>query len=359
MHIDTIRAALRGVFPDPQADITEDNIQHIARSLVTSSAPEARQLGEALGIPAEMAGWPAPVAPAPDGHTYLMAMATHTRHTPSGAHQFTGELPCVRVQLPEDGEPVIHTAIGTVYAGDHKLYNRKVAQAHMDDACRDFLGIKPFKVARIDAITPARGMGRFGAIAVYVVYSDRPALKGRKTVRTEDGVAMERVPVCYILEAGMATGEARVLYTAPDFGQIIRRSWYQPTPWSKATHYYKGHLRLRPDGEQVAALNVEVHETNKANSKPYMQVDVLYQPLGEADICEPALLTFQAACRVAAIATARRELVPGMGSLTPLFGAIGLTYSWSQKPVQLALPPPPPELAPETKPEEPAAPEQE
>jgi hypothetical protein len=324
-----LRNALQGAFADPKAahlaisqvdDAVVDDVAGILACMPQHG--EVRALCQALSIDRKPPRALSEYCMA-DGKTYYFAHATHTRHTSEGQHEFTGDLPMVRITLPSLGPNYaldtthaesIDTAIGMVYPGDRLLLCLEDAQKYVDDQEAGTT------LSRVDLITPARYAGsRFGAIAVYLLY-------------VGDKIAH------YVLEAGMATGEPRVLYWGPDFKKpITRRSWYAPTMWSKDAHYYVGSLKLTPDMQDIDTLSVDVHpEKPTKASKPYVSVRVSYAKYAEGAsprVLSPALLTLEAACRVAAIAMARREQVPEMGILTPLFAQLGeARFAWSRLP---------------------------
>src|SRR4029077_8046228 len=93
----------------------------------------------------------------------------------------------------------------------------------------DYLGYRP---PRIDLITPARAANtRFGAIAVYLGYRNKA----------------DRGPSFYLLEAGTATGDAKMIYFSPSMKPITSvTSYYLPTPFVTMRNTYSGGLTMKP-----------------------------------------------------------------------------------------------------------------
>ena len=180
-----------------------------------------------------------------------------------------------------------------------ELYNQKY---------REFLG---FEVASVWLTTPARYFGsRFGAIATYELM---------------DGEAERRA---WILEAGMATGEAMVLYTSPHGQPIERVSWYQPTPFSAPTNWYRGAATFDEAGPR--SLHVQVSTpAEREQKKSHVEVAVAYEAVAQAEApAVPAQITAEAAMRVAAIAVARGDMNPVYLALAPF----GHGLDWVKRP---------------------------
>lgn len=123
----------------------------------------------------------------------------------------------VRVTLPGTLPETIATAVGDVAPGAHLLTT-------VDEVAHKFGAHIDGEVDRVDLITPARLHGsRFAAVSVYLGYR-----AGRGDL-----------PSFYVLEAGMATGEPKVLFFAPELDhRIVSQSGYRPTPFSDANHVY-------------------------------------------------------------------------------------------------------------------------
>jgi hypothetical protein len=262
---EAMRGLVRQTFPDRKAPAPSDDLT----SLVIDALPEearaaigiakgvalgaeqiremvARRLGEARGIDQ---------ADHTDLASYFIAEARHTRNGP-GTHEFVAHLPMVRIELFEDRVTDFETAFGTVFAGDHKL--------NTVNAVRDkYAEVLAFPITRVFLTTPARyGGARFGAIATYELVDDRAETHA------------------WILEAGMATGEAMVLYTSQHGQPIERLSWYKPTPFSAETNWYRGMTTFRPNGGGPETLVVQVSTPEERKQKQFhMEVAVRYQKL--------------------------------------------------------------------------------
>lgn len=192
--------------------------------------------------------------PSTDKGRYYWAHATHTRETPAGFSPFVGELPMVRVTLPAQVPKSFSTCIGQVLPGDHLVDT--VLEANQKYA--RFLS-QP--IGRLDLITPPRQGVRFGAISVLLGYAK----------------ATDKTPFCYILEAGTATGQPKVLYLGKTIASTINAySGYQPTPFACPSHAYLGKLTLA--GDDPKTLQVTSREVDGGVSKPpYIDVTVDFQ----------------------------------------------------------------------------------
>lgn len=317
--ISTIAGLLRTAFPDPKVQITTLAVEGVLRAL-RSVASDAPEMFAGHGIDLDGDGvpdlsWPRDILGATDKRIvdYWLGNAVHSRVAPIKS-SFAATLPMVRVLVDDSWEAeAIATAIGTVFAGDHKLYSRTVAEEYLSEVSAALDVVLP-KLERVECVTPARVAGaRFGAISVYIFSG-------------------EHGPFAYSLEAGMATGEARVLYFSPNLKQgILRRSGYTPTPFSTFEQYYYGLFAINPTTHEPEQLDVEVRSAMQAEM--HMQIIVEYTKVTDPQCVYPAVLTLQAACRVAAIAEASGMPFKDVGPLLPLFAALGRDqYAWRQKP---------------------------
>lgn len=306
------------------------------RSLLQRTFPDPRCLPSNTMIAAFLAGLPPEAQLAVCGATFLAeeilgthpdedpavacyytAQATHTRLRAPGKHSFTGTVPYVRVMLPEgdetDAGTDISSKLGMVYAGDHKLHSvRRIRQKY------DFM--LKYALKRVELITPARYPvhfgSRFSAVAVYALYDDSDALRS------------------YILEAGMATGEAMVVYIAPQLHQkIVRTSWYKPTPFSDEKNTYVGEA-LWFQTAHLQRVDVAVHSGPSQGSdtppatEPHLRIVADFSLLESPEPTLPAKLTAEAGLRVAAIAKAMGTKDVLMLALAPF----GEALDWIQKP---------------------------
>jgi hypothetical protein len=247
-----------------------------------------------------------------DPATYYLAEATHRRATAAPRDAFVGHLPVVKVPAPQTGTATIRTGGGDVLSGDHLVYS-------VEDVSSKFANALGYQPARVDLITPPRLWGsRFGAVAAFVGYRDPNG-----------------PPSFYLLEAGMATGEPKVLFFAKTMDTtIVDWTNYTPTPFSAPDHRYEGKLVVTPQGEPVSLCVKAFRKPKNGNAferDPYVQVDVSYvKQTGPSELV-PAAITAAAALRVAAIADAI-----GMDPFDPFTGLmadLGLALPWIQKPV--------------------------
>lgn len=221
----------------------------------------------------------------------------------------------VRITLPNTQKHVMaDTALGQVIDGDHKLYSlevfRNYYQGHIDD------------VARVDLITPVRLNGRrFAAVAIYLVYR-----KPKNPLVMVDAPA----PSAFVFEAGMATGEPMVLYASKDGDTINRKAGYNPTPFSSVDHSYRGSLKMNRD--EPEAFEVEIRK-DKNDEEPFFRLSATLERRDDLVPVNPLSLTLQAALRVCAIADARGETVPDLGSLTGILAPLGRAhFAWNKIP---------------------------
>lgn len=190
-----------------------------------------------------------------DKGRYYWVTAVHTRKTPSGFQPFTGELAMARVTLDKDKPKTFRTAFGKIFPGDHLIDT--VFEANQKYASH--LG---YEIKRLDLVTPARDGLRFGAISAFLGYRN----------------AKDKAPSCYILEAGTATGQPKVLYLGKQLGQPINAySGYRPTPFACPDHAYFGTLTVT-NGDDPERLHITSREVDGSVSKPpYIDVDIRFK----------------------------------------------------------------------------------
>lgn len=186
--------------------------------------------------------------PGGDKVRYYWIEATHTRQHPDGFQPFVGQLPMVRVSLPAKDPQPVETAIGTFEPPDHLI-------ATVYEANDKFASALGYPLARVDVITPPRQVLRFGAISVMLGYKDAAG-----------------APTCFILEAGTATGQAKVVYLGKTLDtKIDRYSGYKPTPFSCPDNAYTGTLAL--NGDSPGTLHVTARKIQGGVSQPpYMDL---------------------------------------------------------------------------------------
>ncbi|MEY4577361.1 MAG: hypothetical protein RL701_2064 [Pseudomonadota bacterium] len=268
---DLVRAHLRQAFPDAHIDATDIEgcvlaLQRRGQLGPEEKAPFAastlapyRDALDAFAATLAVGSWNADgeqhtARHAGDALDYYWAHAKHTRKSPAGYAPFEGHLALVRVRLPERTPRRFSTPIGTVEPADHLLGS--VFEAN--DKYAQPLG---YALQRLDLITPPRQLLRFGAISVLLGYRSATGL-----------------PTCFILEAGTATGQAKVLYLGKTLSTTInRRTGYQPTAFSCSDNAYTGKLTVAGDEPlrlQVTARDIIAGTTSAA---PYMEIDVHFE----------------------------------------------------------------------------------
>lgn len=186
-----------------------------------------------------------------DKTRYYWAQATHKRETPNGFEPFVGELAMARVSLPPTTPGRINTAIGTIEPADHLIDT--VFEANQKYAKN--LG---YSLERVDCITPTRQGVRFGAVSVLLGYRKKK----------------DPLPSCYILEAGTATGQPKVLYLGLTIGSTINAySGYQPTPFACPSHAYLGTFTM--NGDEPKNLHISSRTvTGGVSQQPYIDVSI-------------------------------------------------------------------------------------
>lgn len=299
--VDAMKCVLDATFPDPRFPCSKE-----LAAVALSVLPEELQTSVVGEVLAPLAGQPAHRR---DRQVigYYEARARHTRR---GVSQFVGRLPMAWINLPPGVED-IETELGICFAGDRKFPSLKELKAHYENP-----GLVDYAIAHATLLTPPRYYGaRFGAIATYMLYDAHNALRG------------------YVLEAGMATGEAVVTYYGGAPGEeITRQSWYQPTPFSNDKNYYRGRATFDKEGKP-SGLHVEVCTAPRADA--HVHVTVGYIEASNPDPVWPAKLTAEAAGRVAAIGEKLGKPV-GSGLANLLAPALAEwarnTLEWETKP---------------------------
>lgn len=209
-----------------------------------------------------------------DPISYYWVEATHTRQTPAGYQPFVGELAMVRASLPARERRRFNTVVGTVEPSDHLIAT--IFEAN--DKYQKALG---YPLARLDVITPPRQLLRFGAVSLYLGYRDATAL-----------------PSCYILEAGTALGQPKVLYLGKTIDTKINRiSGYQPTAFSCADNAYTGEIQL--NGHEPVRLHItarDIMDRGTKSAPPYMDLNVRFtRQTGSVTSIWPGFLIARAA----------------------------------------------------------------
>jgi hypothetical protein len=308
------------------------------KSALQHAFPSSRVTPHIVGLVADLLH--APPAPPPPGraattmetapitrrvhekeHKLYLGQATHHRvKSPAPASrpmesEFMLELPIVRVPLPDKltaENTRISTEIGDVdFSNDHLLGSVDLLAAKYVGP--GYLAARP---ARVDLLTPARALGtRFGAISVYLGYKN----------------ATDKGPSFYILEAGTATGDAKMVYFSPDMKPIPSvTSYYLPTPFVSMRNTYSGGITMQaaPNEDEPATLLVESRAPGEKD--PYITVTVHYKRSPEIELPVPVELIADAAARVALVA---REMgVPSGEPLERVLADLAKSYYWLEYP---------------------------
>ncbi|EYF07169.1 hypothetical protein [Chondromyces apiculatus] len=311
-----VREVLQKAFPG--GEVTDAIVDGAIRAAWRVRLEALKALGVPVPSPEEAtAAEPsaeelAALASAPSYPLYL-GNAQHQRVLAMNSNEpfhseFVGTLPLVRVRLPQSlhlGDERVSTAIGEV---DLKRDHLVGSIALVTQKYGGQLGYRP---ARVDLITPARLWGvRFAAVALYLGYKE----------------ASDATPSFYLLEAGMATGQAAMLYLGQAIDSVIvARSGYLPTPFASPNNTYTGWVTM--DGDEPVQLVVQANEPSRSF---YIQVTVKYEKVSTPDREWPADLTWEAMERVCAIGDAMK--VPTGIPLQEVLGALGLKRQWMEVP---------------------------
>ncbi|APR82102.1 Hypothetical protein A7982_07451 [Minicystis rosea] len=305
-----VRNALTRAFP--HAHVTDDVVDGVVETMMHGQ-------GGPNGAPRERA----PLARRVSEKTHHLYLGDATHHRVKSAapaqqpmeSQFTLSLPMVRVTLPEkldEQTRVIETAIGDVdLSRDHLLGSIDLIHAKYGSA--EYLGQRP---ARVDLITPARlAHARFGAMAVYLGYR-------KKT---------DRSPSFYMLEAGTATGDAKMIYFSPNLEPIkSATSYYLPTPFVSMSNTYSGGITMRPapDEDEIAELLVKSYAPGSKD--PYITVTLRYRRVSSLDLPLPTEITADAGARVALIA--KTMGIASAVELQSVLAELAKTLHWEEYP---------------------------
>jgi hypothetical protein len=278
-----LRKTLRSAFPDAKLDANDPKLPHaLAIAAHLTKTPIGVDLAaHSASIEAEAKKLGLTTKPSPGGSgteiraksgassgvRYYKVAATHDREKPD-LGPFTGHLGMVRVRLPAKNlESFKNTALGDVLASDHLM-------ANIAEVTKKYGGLMG-PIERVDLVTPARLANlRFGAISIYLGY--RPG---------------DVNPSFYVLEAGTATGEPKVLYesTAID-NQLVEFSGYEPTPFSRQSHVYTARLTL--SGDSPSLLRITAHKDS--STTPYIRLRVTFEETDNPIAVWPGMHLLQA-----------------------------------------------------------------
>lgn len=306
-----IRKALNRAFP--HANVSDEVVTKVA--LLLSGPPPAHPSSKGMES--------APVARRVQEKAHKLYLGDATHHRMKSAppasqplqSEFTLSLPMVRVTLPEKldkDNSVIATEIGDVdLTRDHLLGSVDLVSGKYGGA--GYLGYRP---ARVDLITPARlAHTRFGAIAVYLGYRQKT----------------DRGPSFYLLEAGTATGDAKMIYFSPDMKPIPSvTSYYLPTPFVTMSNTYSGGVTMLPAPNEDEPEQLVIHSRAPGEKDPYITVTLKYRRAPTMEVPVPAEITADAAARVALIA--KTMGISSAIELQPVLAELAKTLHWKQYP---------------------------
>jgi hypothetical protein len=301
-----LRAGLKHAFPDDRSQLSDALVATVG-SLLPAGARlqlfgDVAALVESEGLRLLAALDHQPDAPEVRG--YFLAKATHTRYGADRAvvHRFAGLVPMVHWVLPST-QAELHSKLGTLYPGDTPYYTLPIFNEHY----------RPFGLedaSEVHVVSPARYLGaRFAALSTMAA-RPRPL---------------------WVIVAGLATGESVVSYASPLGGEIERREWYVPTPFSADTNRALGAYHDLYDGTPLS-MHIEIR--GKDEQAPHVIVDVTYEKMDAPVPVWPAELTLQAACRVALIGEKLgRPLGGGLLPLVqPILADVARNLDWEIKP---------------------------
>jgi hypothetical protein len=246
--VDAVALALHRFKNDPGADSLPAELAQLDLSPYAAQLDELAHLTRADALD----GVSLQPRAADDATRYYWVEAAHTRKHPGDFHPFVGRLAMARVTLPQTRPETFRTALGTIEPADHLL-------ATVHEANQKFERKLGAKLQRVDVISPLRQGLRFGALSVYVGYED--ASQG---------------PSCYILEAGTATGQPKVLFLGATLESSINRfSGYKPTPFSCPDNAYLG--RMHFDGDSPKQLHIKARKiVNNVSQPHYMELMISF-----------------------------------------------------------------------------------
>jgi hypothetical protein len=172
----------------------------------------------------------------------------------------------------------------------------------------------------VDLITPARlADSRFGAIAVYLGYRNKT----------------DRGPSFYLLEAGTATGDAKMIYYSPSMAPIPSvTSYYLPTPFVTMRNTYSGGITMQPPPNEDEPDQLVVISRAVGEQDPYITVTVKYQRSPTMELALPIELIADAGSRVALIA--KTMGISSAVELQGLLANLGKDLFWKEYPHYVA-----------------------
>jgi hypothetical protein len=107
-----------------------------------------------------------------------------------------------------------------------------------------------------------------------------------------------RAPSFYILEAGTATGAAKMLYFSPDMKPIQHAtSYYNPTAFVTKSNNYSGTLTMMPAPNEDDPAELLVESFVPGATEPYITVTVDYKRKESFALAMPIEITLDAGAR--------------------------------------------------------------
>jgi hypothetical protein len=251
----------------------------------------------------------------PTAVRFYTARATHSREGLSQpCSSFVADLGVARAPLPQRADVAIRTSQGVLEPSDRLLPTLE----HVRAFCASHGAPLP---ARVELLTPLRVQGhRFAAMAVYLLYPSDDATS----------------PSHYVLEAGMATGEASICYPPCVVGawQTVRAG-YRPTPFSTTEQVFRGTFATDDDApDEPGRLIVEAYRSS-SDARPALTVSVVYER-SASRAAHPLWLRLVAGARIGAVADATQR--PIRLAARWLLRAIALFLPWTVAPERPALP---------------------
>ncbi len=209
---------------------------------------------------------------------YYASKPVHDRAQSAPHSRFMQPVPLIRFDLPPTGRETIRTKVGWAMPGDRKFNSLEDVGKRVEPT----VGYRP---GRVELITAARWLGRFASVAVYLAYrkADDPA------------------PDFYMVEAGLASGEPRVVYLATSMKDPIdARAGYEPTPFATVNNWYKARLTLK-DGHPT---NLLIQSFRQRDGDPYVTVNLSMRHTTDPKPIVPLQYLVMATMRLLAIGNA-------------------------------------------------------
>jgi len=210
----------------------------------------------------------------PGDWSLYTCQSIHNRDKPK-KEKHDGIINWVRVTLPEKNAPFleplkndIKTPIGWVRACDHLAFSNEAIREYIFndnypngvDQPGETQQLPAFK--RMDLVTPARyDFVRFAPLAIFIAYEEVDST----------------TPLFYILEAGNALGQPKVMYaSSPNLNTpILMESGYKPTPFSSPENYYLSEVEFdKMDPIHVSIKVFTEEEIEQSEDNYHFHIDL-------------------------------------------------------------------------------------